>query len=333
MSQRSPQIALETVQALLWARLWIKVKKPLSRKAVDAYLVQAITPPCSPGSAQAVVQQAWEASVRADQVTAAGELQLTAAGEAALARWLAVARLSQIKTWRHAQQLVALRRMAKPADADGLAAQILSRRHGLGAVKSAAAAVDRLAWRALGVERELPFTPHAVQRYLLREMVPEDARVTPELWRRMLAMRALSGDGHDAQALTRALLANPAAVEPAPVRNDNAGELAAHTHSASLADFACAVQAAARRPGVARFHEDRAYIASVWEQMRGESPVGDMSLADFKNKLIAAHRERLLEITRADLIAAMDAREVERSEAHYQNASFHFVTLDAGGTR
>ena len=100
-----------------------------------------------------------------------------------------------------------------------------------------------------------------------------------------------------------------------------------------LAQLARAVNAAAREPGVARFHDDRAFIGSLWEHMRGRAPVGAMALADFKQQLVAAHRAGLLRITRADLVGAMDPAEVERSEATYMGVTFHFVALDAAGSR
>jgi hypothetical protein len=86
-------------------------------------------------------------------------------------------------------------------------------------------------------------------------------------------------------------------------------------------------------PTVARFHDDRAFIGSVWEQMHDLGLLGSMTLAEFKARLIAAHRDGLLRITRADLVGAMDPDEVERSEARYQDATFHFVALEAGGAR
>jgi hypothetical protein len=170
-----------------------------------------------------------------------------------------------------------------------------------------------------------------VQRYLLRDIVPEDVRASPAIWRRMLAMRTVAAEKHDAIALSRALLCQPAGRTQEAAHNDNAGANAAPGFQ--LADFARAVQAAAERPEVTRFHADRAFIGSVWEHMRGHNPVGTMSLEEFKKKLVEAHRERLLHISRADLIGAMDPREVERSEARYQDATFHFVVLAAGGTR
>ena len=141
----------------------------------------------------------------------------------------------------------------------------------------------------------------------------------------MVAMRVLGADRPDVEGLLRALLgADPGL----PVQNDNDVKAASQ---ATLADFARAVIDAAKGPKVARFHSNRAFIGSIWEHMRGAQPIFDMPLDEFKHKLVQAHRARLLRITRADLVAAMDPREVERSEARYQDATFHFVALDAGG--
>jgi hypothetical protein len=141
----------------------------------------------------------------------------------------------------------------------------------------------------------------------------------------MLAMRMLGADKPDIEALLRTLLSGGQSL---PVQNDNDTKAPLQP---TLAEFARAVIEAAKSPKVARFHSDRAFIGSIWEHMRGARPIFDMSLEEFKHKLVQAHRARLLRITRADLVAAMDPREVERSEARYQDATFHFVALDAGG--
>jgi hypothetical protein len=264
-----------------------------------------------------------------------------------------------IKTWGQAQQLVGMSLLGrgdaidKELQLQPLAALVLAAKHDVPApIQRLTDVVDYLAWRALGVKPTARFTIKNVQRYLLREIVPADVRVDQKIWRRMLAMRAIGAQGHDASALTRALLletpkaqrrstakkppkAMPSRSQATPtpvarVENDNHPRAKAQP---SLADFAAAVRDAARGPSVVRFHDDRAFIASVWEQMRGRRPIGDMPLAEFKQRLVAAHQRRLLRITRADLVGAMDPSEVERSEARYQDATFHFVALDAGGLR
>src|SRR5262249_22556119 len=143
-------------------------------------------------------------------------------------------------TWRAAKQGMALAALGQRAgagkalEADALSGRILAALHDVpGTPLGARAVVDRLCWRALGRDSDARFTVAAVQRYLLREQVPEDVRVEQDTWRRMLAMRALGADGHDAEALTRALLvrgprraARPRADGRTRAENDNARALA-----------------------------------------------------------------------------------------------------------
>jgi len=51
----------------------------------------------------------------------------------------------------------------------------------------------------------------------------------------------------------------------------------------------------------------------------------DESLADFKKRLVAAHRAGLLTLARADLVEAMDRWDVAKSEAAYLSATYHFI--------
>jgi hypothetical protein len=45
----------------------------------------------------------------------------------------------------------------------------------------------------------------------------------------------------------------------------------------------------------------------------------------FKARLVSAHRQQLLELSRADLVEAMDPKDVDASEARYLRSTFHFV--------
>jgi hypothetical protein len=66
---------------------------------------------------------------------------------------------------------------------------------------------------------------------------------------------------------------------------------------------------------------DKAYIASVWQV----GFAADMTLGDFKKRIIAEHQAGRLELSRADLVAAMDQVQIERSETQHLNATFHFI--------
>lgn len=89
-----------------------------------------------------------------------------------------------------------------------------------------------------------------------------------------------------------------------------------------LRAFASAVMKVAKQPGTRKFHDDRAFIGSIKE--RG-FPRSDRHM--FDSKLVASHIEGFLRLTRADLVGAMDRKDIDDSEVLYQNATFNFVAI------
>ncbi|HEY6882383.1 MAG TPA: hypothetical protein VI299_30335 [Polyangiales bacterium] len=272
--------------------------------------------------------------------------RLTAGGRRELSERLRVEKFPNVRTWADVQRLllgpIALGMPAPAVKGADFAADVVCAVHSFSAT-SLRAAVDRLAWRALGVETEMAFTPFSVQRHLLRELVPR-GESTPEKFRKQVAARFVQSNDSRPQKLREAALrqwvrggklATPVTDPAKPesrglvvIANDNTNRA-----ETSLERFAEAVMDTARKPGVTRFHDDRAFIGSIWEHMRGRSPVFEMPLDAFKEKLVQAHRQKLIRMSRADLVQAMDPAEVARSEARYLSATFHFVALQAGGAR
>jgi hypothetical protein len=327
---------------LVLARLLPPAKRAPTRKAV----VRSVASCMNGREAESRAQRALDTAIERKLVDAS-PLKLNQAGREALRLQLGVPRLPEPRDWSDVRRQLltslslggaTLGKTSKSADA--LAASILRKAHKLspdaGSLKSV---VDRLAWRALGVDSDAPFDAARVQRHLLRDIVPADARVDASTFRRMLAVRAVGAKRGDAQALRKAALArwlegealdqdDTLVKDVAKSDNDNSKRA-----DIDLRALATAVVKAARAPQVVRFHDDRAFIGSVWEHMRGKAPIGSMSLDEFKEQLVAGHRAGLLRMTRADLVGAMDVNEVERSEAKYLGATFHFVALDRAGAR
>ena len=73
----------------------------------------------------------------------------------------------------------------------------------------------------------------------------------------------------------------------------------------------------------ARFGDRKIFISALWREAGAR--LQGLSFNQFKDALIAAHRERLLQLARADLVAAMDNGAVMASEAKADGATFHFV--------
>jgi hypothetical protein len=81
-------------------------------------------------------------------------------------------------------------------------------------------------------------------------------------------------------------------------------------------------------PGIGsdgRFGPEKVFISSIWHRLERDGRVPDFSLDRFKQWLLDANRERLLDLVRADLVGAMDPRLVAESEIEDLGSTFHFV--------
>lgn len=74
-----------------------------------------------------------------------------------------------------------------------------------------------------------------------------------------------------------------------------------------------------------RFGDRKIFISALWRAASKDSRLEGMSFEGFKKALLAAHRERLISMARADLVAAMDEGAVAASEFEADGATFHFV--------
>lgn len=93
--------------------------------------------------------------------------------------------------------------------------------------------------------------------------------------------------------------------------------------SIELQSFASQVNAvASQMPAAGRFGESKAFIFSVWALGRFEE-----TLAEFKASLIVASKAGLVELCRADMVEAMDAGQVRRSEIEHLGATYNFVRI------
>lgn len=75
--------------------------------------------------------------------------------------------------------------------------------------------------------------------------------------------------------------------------------------------------------GIGRFSEHKVFIHAVWA-------LGDFepTLVEFKQLLIAAHRDRLLTLCRLDLVEAADPYDVRRSRTSYMDSEFNLILTD-----
>jgi hypothetical protein len=79
-----------------------------------------------------------------------------------------------------------------------------------------------------------------------------------------------------------------------------------------------------------RFGE-KVYVSAIWRTIERDRKAGDLSLDHFKNWLVRANRDGWLVLARADLIGAMDAKQIGESEINDRGATFHFVLDQRNG--
>jgi len=94
-----------------------------------------------------------------------------------------------------------------------------------------------------------------------------------------------------------------------------------------FAGFAQKVQAAAEECVTGRFGDNKVFIIHVWRALQNDDDFHGLDLPAFKQRLAEANNARLLDLSRADLVQAMDPDDVRLSEVTYLNAAFHFIRI------
>jgi hypothetical protein len=91
----------------------------------------------------------------------------------------------------------------------------------------------------------------------------------------------------------------------------------------SLVEFAAEVlRVAAASPAKARFGERKVWIHLVWALGKF-----DCGLTEFKSDLCECNRQRLLNLSCADLVEAMDHHDVVMSKCAWYGATWNFVRI------
>jgi hypothetical protein len=70
---------------------------------------------------------------------------------------------------------------------------------------------------------------------------------------------------------------------------------------------------------------DKVYVSAIWRQLGEGASLAGMTFDQFKAQLVAANQRGALALARADLVGAMDPREVAASEIRDLSSTFHFV--------
>jgi hypothetical protein len=92
-------------------------------------------------------------------------------------------------------------------------------------------------------------------------------------------------------------------------------------------EIARAVREAIRRVDAAgRFGPHKVFVSAVWATLSRDPRFRRWSLGEFKRSLLRLHQDGLVDLARADLVGAMDPRQVGASEiVGPGRVSFHFV--------
>jgi len=187
--------------------------------------------------------------------------------------------------------------------------------------------LDALFWKRIGIETDDAFTVSNIRKHLLRELVGVSREAyKPAQLETLLAAQSANAKRSTAPALRAALLqdwlgaGSGASAEP-PASAAPSAEM-------SLADFAASVLAVVRSMAHGRFGDDLVFVAPAYEAWGRRHAAHDRGLADFKERLLAAHRADLIHLVRADLVEAMPKDVVEASEITYLYSVFHFICLE-----
>jgi DNA-binding PadR family transcriptional regulator len=277
-------------------------------------------------------------------------LALTDEGRRVALEALGLEDLPPKTTWAKlkATHLVALA-LGRPGRAvGGLKAEILRAHHGLelGDKPTIKQATDAMAAKLLGLEPGRPFNADTILRKLLKDAgvdLPAGAKTNPAdigkaLFHRelgdpsaknpldLLATRSVGARNQQAAELGSAILRTW--VDRSVPTVADAGEATALPAPLGLPDFARRVVEAARTSPTGRFGDAKVFISHVRRLLRDDPEFGGMDDADFKDRLVEAHRGRFLELGRADLVESMDSADVLESATPYLNAVYHFVRLE-----
>ncbi|MFO0891361.1 MAG: hypothetical protein U0790_19735, partial [Isosphaeraceae bacterium] len=196
-------------------------------------------------------------------------------------------------------------------------------------------ATNALSWKLLGVDSTENFTVQAVQKVLLQRALGDASTRPGDMAKslNLLLASRLKARRNDGKEFRDALLrgwVDRSLDGPAPSDDRSPRSLAppAPPSPVDLARFAEDVRSAARACPTGRFGDSKVFIAHVWRALRDVPRFREMDEATFKRHLAEANNARLLDLSRADLVQAMDPDDVRLSEVSYLNATFHFIRID-----
>jgi hypothetical protein len=275
------------------------------------------------------------AELRAAGAVEAERLALTDRGRARLAKALGLRSLPPNPKWKqfHRKSLPRLfLELPESSSAPNCTAAVLAQR--LGVPYDGHSKPERVAdaWLAstLGLQK-LSLT-ELRKKLLARELQLPERRTTAQLFG-LAATQLADAPKSDPKSVLDALARRWLLVEgDAHPRDTAAQNTAAPEPPASvpppqeaLGRFVRRVQLAADSPEARHFGPEKVFIGSVWQALAAEPDMAQLGENGFKRLLVEAHRQGSLVLAQADLVAAMDPRDVRASETKHHNATYHFI--------
>lgn len=226
---------------------------------------------------------------------------------------------------------------------DSLRALLLKRQYTLPTAELPTLKQARDEWlrKHLGMGEKEKVTLDSIQSALFRRELGEDQPLPVKKALDRLLAKKLNARRDDAKELRDAVLRSwidrsldgnspdPGPTLAPPLPPPAAGPDSGADSALELPDFARHVLTAARTASTGRYGDNKVFIVHVWKSLRDHEGFRGMDLAAFKRRLAEANNARLLDLSRADLVQAMDPEDVRLSEVSYLNAAFHFIRVEA----
>jgi hypothetical protein len=195
--------------------------------------------------------------------------------------------------------------------------------------------IDALAWKLIGFEQhsKRKFTIKAVKTALLNRELNDGHTTDFKKAASQLLAKRLGTRRDDSKELRDALVRGwidehvNTGSDDSPTPESLTASTTASPDELDLPAFAARVKAAAASCPTGRYGHNKVFIAHVWASVQSDPFFQNMSLSTFKDCLAQANNARLLDLSRADLVQAMNADDVRQSEVRYLSATFHFVRI------
>jgi hypothetical protein len=331
-SERGP-LAFEKLEVLILARLSVMRPSPISDAQVARSLQPVLARRLTPNEWRESYSRAVSSLRQAAQIEPE-RLVLTAAGRDRLKAALRLRSAPKVKDWREFRSRYLPHLVfagARPRERIDPRLAVLAEHLGVPIAARSTTESVLGAWLKRQLEFEGKPSLEGVGLALLgRELGLRQKQKPAALLRQSLAV--LSGATKDsADAVLDACLArwafshaersSAAAPEPAPARAATPRKL----DDAFVQRAARKIERATRAPNARRFGPDKVFIASVWESLARDPELCALGEAGFKKLLVEAHRRGLVGLERADMVAAMDPRDVAASETRHLSATYHFI--------